>query len=174
MQLQDQLVNRIQGRVAIVGVGNPCRGDDAAGSLAVRQISPGPGVCVIDAQDVPEHYLGQVTAHRPDTIVLIDAVDLGSPPGSVALLEKDQVTLYQPSTHHMPLSLTMSYLEQESHAGVFLIAIQPHQTVFMQPVSEEVAAAAADIAGMLNHILALPRMAAQAMSPGHFNGKKPA
>jgi len=56
MDLQEQLASQIQGNVVIMGIGNPCRGDDAAGSLVARQIRDAPGVRVIDAQDVPEDY----------------------------------------------------------------------------------------------------------------------
>ena len=128
----------IQGNVVVMGIGNPCRGDDAAGSMVAQLISDAPGVRVIDAQDVPENYLRQVVGESPDTVVLIDSVDLDSAPGSVALLDKDEVAGYWPSTHRMPLSLLMDYLERETQARIFLIAIQPRHTAFMQPMSGEV------------------------------------
>ena len=77
---QEQLAE-IQGNVVVMGIGNPCRGDDAAGSLVAQMISDVPGVRVIDAQDVPESYLRQVVGEGPDTVVLIDSVDLEVRPG---------------------------------------------------------------------------------------------
>ncbi len=163
MDLKEQLATGIQGHVVVMGIGNPCRGDDAAGSMLAQRLSdlwhghPGhdvPGVRVIDAQDVPENYFRQVVGERPDTVVLIDSVDLKSAPGSVALLDKDQVEGYWPSTHRVPLSLLMDYLEWETHARIFLIAIQPRQTAFMQPMSGEVHASVASIAGVLNDVFA--------------------
>ncbi len=64
-------------------------------------------MCVIDAQDVPENYLLRVVNQRPDTILLIDSVDMDSAPGSVAFLDRDQMADYWPSTHRMPLSSLM-------------------------------------------------------------------
>ena len=157
MDLREQLATLIQGRVLVMGVGNPCRGDDAAGSLLAQLISDVPGVRVIDAQDVPENYLRQVVGEEPDTVVLIDSVDLDSAPGSVALLDKDQVAGYWPSTHRVPLSLLMNYLERETHARIFLIAIQPRQTAFLQSLSEEVHASVAGIADVLNDVLEVAR-----------------
>jgi len=157
MDLQQHLATAIQGNVVVMGIGNPCRGDDAAGSMVAQQISDAPGVRVIDAQDVPESYFRQVVSEGPDTVVLIDAVDLGSAPGSVALLDKDQVAGYWPSTHRMPLSLLMDYLERETHARIFLIAIQPRHTAFLQPMSGEVHASVASIAGVLNDVFAVAR-----------------
>jgi hydrogenase 3 maturation protease len=161
MDLQEQLASRIQGNVVIMGIGNPCRGDDAAGSLVVRQIRDAPGVRVIDAQDVPEDYLCLVVNHRPDTVVLIDSVDLDSAPGSIALLDKDQMADYWPSTHRVPICLLMNYLERETNGRMFLIAIQPRQTVFLEPMSVEVYSSVARIADVLNSVLEMPRTPAQ-------------
>jgi len=174
MNLQEQLATRIQGNVAIVGIGNPCRGDDAAGSLVARQIRDAPGVRVIDAQDVPEDYLCLVVNQRPDTVVLIDAVDLDSAPGSVALLDKDQVAGYWPSTHRVPICLLMNYLERETNARIFLIAVQPRQTDFLQPVSEEVSSSVARIAAVLNSVLEMPRMLAHSVFTEQSKRKVPA
>jgi hydrogenase 3 maturation protease len=160
MNLQEQLASWIQGTVVILGIGNPCLGDDAAGSLVARRIREAPGVRVIDAQDVPEDYLCLVVNQQPDTVVLLDAVELDSAPGAVAILDKDQMAGYWPSTHRVPLCLLMNYLEQESHARIFLIAIQPRQTGFLEPASAEVQASVAHIADVLNSLLEMPRMAA--------------
>jgi hydrogenase 3 maturation protease len=174
MNLQEQLGTRIQGNVVIVGIGNPCRGDDAAGSLVARQVRDAPGVRVIDAQDVPEDYLCLVVNQRPDTVVLIDSVDLDSAPGSIALLDKDQVAGYWPSTHRVPICLLMDYLERETNARIFLIAIQPRQTVFLEPVSEEVYSSVARIAAVLNSVLEMPRMPAHSVFTDQSKRKVPA
>ena len=152
VDLQEQLAERIRGNVVVMGIGNPCRGDDAAGSMVAQLISDAPGVRVIDTQDVPENNLRQVVGENPDTVVLIDSVDLDSAPGCVALLDKEEVAGYWPSTHRMPLSLLMDYLERETQARIFLIAIQPRHTAFMQPMSGEVHASVASIAELLNDV----------------------
>jgi len=154
MSLEEQLAAWIQGNVVIVGVGNPLRGGDAAGSLVSRQIAASRAVSVIDAQDVPENYVAAVVNCRPDTIVLIDSVDLGSEPGSVALLDRNQIAGYWPSTHRVPLSLLMSVFERETHARVFVIAIQPGHTEFLQAMNDAAGASVAQVAGVLNRALA--------------------
>jgi hydrogenase maturation protease HycI len=161
MNLREQLATGIQGNVVIMGIGNPWRGDDEAGSLVARRINDAPGVRVIDAQDVPEEYLCLAVNGRPDTVVLIDSVDLASAPGCVALLDKDQMAGYWPSTHRVPVCLLMNYLERETKARVFLIAIQPRHTGFLQPMSEEVSSSVAGIAGVLNSVLEMRRVPAQ-------------
>jgi hydrogenase 3 maturation protease len=157
MDLQEQLATVIQGKVVLMGIGNLCRGDDAAGSMVAQKISDAPGVRVIDAQEVPENYLRQVVGEGPNTVVLIDSVDLHSAPGSVAFLDKDQLGGYWPSTHRVPLTLLMDYLERETHARLCLIAIQPRWTGFMQPMSGEVHASVVGIADVLNDVFAQMR-----------------
>jgi len=168
MNFEEQLAACIHGVVAIMGIGNPLRGDDAAGSFVARSVRQTPNACVIDAQDVPEDYLSLVVDHHPDTVVLIDSVDLHSAPGSVALLNTDQMAGYWPSTHRVPLRVLMNYLEQETDARMFLVAIQPGHTAFLKPLSEEVSASVARIAAMLNQALERPRD----ITPGEFTGSR--
>jgi len=164
--LREQLASRIRGTVVVMGIGNPCRGDDAAGGLVVAQIRDAPGVYAIDAQDVPENHWRQVANQRPDTIILVDSVNLYSAPGSVAVLDKDRIAGYWPTTHRMPVGVLMSYFERETHAHIFMIGIQPGQTEFMQSVSAEVQASVAAVADVLNRVLALPRKPAVAARKG--------
>jgi hydrogenase 3 maturation protease len=144
-----------------VGIGNPMRGDDAAGSMVARKIAAMSGVTVIDAEEVPENYLAAVVNRQPDTIVLIDSVDLDSAPGSVAILDREQLAGYGPSTHRVPVSLLMSLFEQETRARVFMIGIQPGHTEFLKPMSESVGTSVGQVAGMLNRVLGAHRDAAQ-------------
>lgn len=155
--MKEQLARWMKGAVVVIGIGNPLRGDDAAGSLVARRIADLPGVCAIDAEEVPESYLAMVVKLQPDTIVFVDSVDMVSAPGSVALLDGDQIAGYWPSTHRVPMGMLMSVLEHETHARVFAIGIQPAQTEFLRPMSDAVAASVEQVTGMLNRALAESR-----------------
>jgi hydrogenase 3 maturation protease len=159
MDFEDKLANGLGGVVVVMGIGNPLRGDDAAGSLVARRIEARPNVCVIDAQDVPEEFVVRVVDQRPDTIVLIDSMDLGSAPGSVAFLGADQLAEYWPSTHRVPLGSLMRIIERETGARVVGIGIQPAHTEFLEPLSDAVAASVAEVADALNAALARGRAA---------------
>ena len=154
MKLQEQLAEALRGTVVVMGIGNPCRGDDGAGSIVAGKTNGAPGVRVIDAQEVPENYLRQVVDWHPDNVVLIDSVNLKSTPGSVAFLERDQTASYWPSTHRLPINLLMNYLERETRARTLLVAIQPDQTAFSQSMSEAVSSSVDAIARILNEIIA--------------------
>ncbi len=157
MTLREELALAIQGRVVLMGMGNPCCGDDAAGSCVAQRIAEAPGVTVIDAQDVPENYLGHAVRQRPDTILLIDCVEMNSEPGSVAVLGGHQAGSYWPSTHRSPVSLLVDYLQGETRARIFLLAIQRHRTGFLEAMSEEVSSSVEVVANVLNEILEIRR-----------------
>ena len=174
MNLREQLLSATQGNVVVMGIGNPCRADDAAGSQVARQIAECPGVHVIDAQDAPENYLCQIEQHQPDAVVMIDSVDLDSAPGSVALLESGRTTGYYPSTHRVPMRLLVSYLERTTHARIFLLAIQPRQTEFLQAMSAEVSSSVEAITDVLNDVLRTRSAPANAGFSGPGKGVVPA
>lgn len=153
MSLHEQLRARLAGRVVVVGVGNPLRSDDAAGCRVAQRLRPRAPGRVFIAGEVPENVLFQVIAEKPDTVVFVDAVDLGSEPGAVALLESDQLSGYCPTTHRVPLRLLMEILRRETGADVFLLAIQPDGVELGSPVSGRVAAAADLLAAALEQSL---------------------
>lgn len=161
MSLEKALAGRLGGQVTVVGVGNPLRGDDGVGPLVAHDLRPVPGLRVVQAEEVPESHLGRITAGPPDTIVVIDAVDLGAAPGSVALLGRGELAGFVPTTHRVPLDLLAAFLAGETRADVLVVAIQPRQTTLgaaMTPAVEEAAGLAAEV---LNRALGDPARAAR-------------
>jgi hydrogenase 3 maturation protease len=138
MSLDEALRPRMRGRVTVVGIGNPLRGDDAAGCLVARGVRSTPGLEVIEAEEVPESHLGAIAASRPTTILLVDAVDLGAAPGSLALVDTADLLRFPPTTHRVPLDLLATWLERETGAEVALLAVQPRGVGWGEPVSPEV------------------------------------
>lgn len=155
MDIWEQLVDALKGRVFIVGIGNLCRGDDAAGSRVAQMIRGAPGVQVIDAQENPENHVGLVVEFRPETVVFIDCVDLKCPPGSVSFLDAKQTLAFWPNTHRIPLSLIFEYLRRATSARIFVIAIQPQQTRLFEPMSVGVRLSVESIAKLLNSVLGM-------------------
>ena len=154
MSLEAALHGRLVGELVIVGIGNPLCGDDAAGSLVARGLRPAPGVRVIDAEEVPENHVGAILATRPKVVLLIDAVDLVSAPGSVAVLEAAELRLHGAWTHRVPLGTLMDVLARETGADVLLLAIQPRQVGLGCAPSAEVEASVALLIETLDGLLA--------------------
>lgn len=152
--LPGALAARLKGKVVLVGLGNWLLGDDAAGCLVARALRGIPGLDAILAEDIPESYLSAVIQGEPDCVVLVDAIDMAAPAGSVALLEPSDLSLYQPSTHRVPLRLIADFIRRDRAADIVVLAIQPHRLDMETRVSPEVAAAAQLLADMIRHAVA--------------------
>ncbi len=126
---ESRLRRRLQGakRIAVVGVGDELNVHDRLGMLAAREIEGLhlDNVGVFLAGTVPESVTGPLRRYKPDAIVLVDAADMGARPGSVALVEPEEIGANLLSTHSLPLSVVMEFLERDTRARVLLIGIQP-------------------------------------------------
>jgi hydrogenase 3 maturation protease len=154
--LEELLSSRLRGDAVVVGIGNPQRGDDVAGSLVARLLMEAqarrriPGMRVIDAEDVPEAFLGPITRPTPDAVVLVDAVELGEAPGAVALLEVEEMAGREAFTHSAPLALLARYVREETGADVFVLGIQPGRREAGALPGSEIVEAAGALARLLD------------------------
>lgn len=98
-----QLKERLKGNVVMVGVGNPLRGDDAVGPALVERLYGKIEADLLDVGEVPESYLSRITDLQPDTVLILDAVDVGAKPGSLAIIETSDLGNLNLSTHKMGL-----------------------------------------------------------------------
>ncbi|MFO8033809.1 MAG: hydrogenase maturation protease [Candidatus Bipolaricaulota bacterium] len=108
---------------AFLGVGNPLRRDDGVGHWVGRQLAT-QGRTVYLAGPTPENILGQVQRDTPDTLVVVDAAELGLPPGSFRRLPQESTPAMLTSTHGLPLTFLLSLL-RNSARSISLIGVQP-------------------------------------------------
>lgn len=128
----------LAGRVCLVGVGNRQRGDDGVGSWFIKRIEGRlPWPC-IDAGMAPENRLEEVVRARPDTILLIDALDFAAPPGACCVLESRDLRGDGLSTHAPSLTLAAAYWQARLSARVFVLGIQPGSTGWRTALSPPV------------------------------------
>jgi hydrogenase 3 maturation protease len=159
--LLDALRPRLGGRVVVMGIGNPERGDDGAGlrvaellAGSLEGVDPdGRRVTVLLAGDVPESFLGPATAARPDVILLVDAADMRAEPGSAALLEPEDLPGGTAFTHRTPLTLVAAFLSLETGADILLLAIQPRSLEWGDPMTPEVEETVRHLADVLAEVL---------------------
>ena len=104
---------------------------------------------VIDAGTSPEIETWRVRELRPDTVLFVDAVDLGAAPGDAAILEPTDLRSTGFDTHRAPLKLTMDYLERELGCTCRLLAVQPRDVRQDAPMCAEVRQSAENLAEML-------------------------
>jgi hydrogenase 3 maturation protease len=114
-------------RLAIIGIGDELNPPDRPGMFAAREIEQQhlPGVTVFLAGTVPESITGSLRRYQPDQVLFLDAADMGAIPGTIAVIEPEQIPATLVSTHALPLSVVMEYVERETGAGVSLLGIQP-------------------------------------------------
>lgn len=130
-------------RKIILGIGNPLGGDDDIGPHVARRLQKKvkevrrQDIIAIDAGPAPEGYTSVIRQHRPEQLILVDAADMGLPPGSVRLLPPDKIKTVSFSTHTMPLSALISYV-QEFCGQVHVIGIQPERTAIGDKLSRVV------------------------------------
>jgi hydrogenase 3 maturation protease len=139
MNLSQTIRELMDGKeTVLLGVGNRWRGDDGVGALLAQQLSSGKKFHVVDGEDMPENYTDRVRAFQPQTIILVDAVESGVPPGDVLVLRAKDLNGYGSSVHHPSLRPLMNYLEAETGAQVVLLGIQRHPEAKSGGLSGEV------------------------------------
>jgi hydrogenase 3 maturation protease len=133
--------------VLVLGVGNELRSDDAAGVRVAEALArtPSPGVEALIAGPSPENSTAAVRQARPRHVVMVDAADMGRPPGTVALIDPADAGGGYPGTHGMSLGLVAAYLRAEIGCGVTLVGIQPRVVDLGEALSPEVAAAVGEV-----------------------------
>ena len=109
-------------------IGNRDGGDDSVGPyisdrLKSKKLS---NIKVIDCGTVPENYTSVVKRENPETLVIIDAVEMGLKPGEIRIVPKEKIGVMTISTHGIPISVIIGYLEQYIKNIIF-IGIQPKE-----------------------------------------------
>jgi len=136
--MDDTFSNILRGKVVTVGMGNALKGDDGAGCALVRKIRGKTNALCIDAGSAPENYLGKIIKEKPDTVLFVDAADIGKSPGNCAFLKKEEILKTGFTTHDMNAGMLIEYLEKETKADIYLLGIQPRSVAFGEGLSEEV------------------------------------
>jgi hydrogenase 3 maturation protease len=134
----ESIGRKLEGKVLILGMGNPLRGDDGAGPYLIKQLTGRVDATLLNGEDEPENLLGQITGIKPDYILIVDSVDLSANPGSVALVEGDQLERRNLFTHKASLKLFIECLKGETGANVLVLGIQPKSIEIGRAISSEV------------------------------------
>jgi hydrogenase 3 maturation protease len=130
------------GKIAILGIGNEIKGDDGLGPAIAKKLSKlftnNEDITIFDGGTVPENYTGSIRKENPSHIILVDAVEMKEEPGHIRVVQKDEIANYNISTHAMPVSFLIKYMENTIDAEIILIGIQPKQMELDQNISKEI------------------------------------
>jgi len=170
MELRTLLQECLTGRVRFVGLGNEDMSDDGLGMALARKLARSGCHAVLLAGTTPERWLGQLADGRADTVVFLDAVEGGTAPGSVVILDTAQLESRFPqiSTHKLSLGLLSHWVESGGVARAWLIGVQPESLAAGNELSPVVAESVEALAVLLETFLGASEPVSQAPceSPG--------
>lgn len=138
----------------IVGIGNDLKADDGVGPYIINQLqSYAPThIELINASTVPENIINDLIEAAPSFILLIDAALMQGTPGEIRLIDKETIGGVAFSTHQLPLTFFIEYLENNLTTTILILGIQPLTHEFTLPLSKPVQTAANKIIQTLTAI----------------------
>jgi hydrogenase 3 maturation protease len=126
-------------KIAVLGIGNDLRTDDGLGPFIVENLGiESPNILVENVGSVPEGFARPLAEFGAERVILIDAADMRKPVGHIEMVTKDRIGGISISTHSMPLSFLMMYLEQETGGQTILLGIQPKSIQFGEGLTQEI------------------------------------
>jgi len=100
-------------RPLLIALGNPLRRDDGVGYYVYKSLSNLKSIPITYCYSL-ELCTDIIAEYKPDTIIILDAIDAGIEPGDL-VFTCDLNTIieeYLPTTHTVPLSLVIRYLKE--------------------------------------------------------------
>ncbi|WP_457612438.1 hydrogenase maturation peptidase HycI [Methanocaldococcus sp.] len=145
MDLYEKLKCWLNGckKLAIIGLGNELKGDDAVGVYILKKFIKEKeyliknNILFINAQTVPDFFLGIIKEFSPTHIIFIDCVLANKNPGEIILVDENSIKSYSYSTHTFPLEVIIKYIKKDSNAKVKIIGVEP-KIIDFSPMSGEV------------------------------------
>ncbi len=131
----------------LMGLGNICRGDDGIGSFIAQNFQSDDWL-VLDCGTTPENFTSLVKKSQPEYLVIVDAAQMNLEPGEFRVIPPEKIDKFYLTTHNIPLSLLISYLDKWV-GKIVLIGIQPERMEDFQRISERVQDSAKNIIEIL-------------------------
>jgi hydrogenase maturation protease len=129
--LYENLLNRLIGVNSLVfmGIGEEKLRDDGLGPYIISELLEysNEKVLFINAGTDPMSRVDDVVNFKPSYLILIDTCTLNKPPGTVAILERENIKEYVPiSTHTIPVHIVIDLIvEKLPELNVFMIGFVP-------------------------------------------------
>jgi len=143
-------------RLAVIGIGQELRGDDAAGLEVVRRLRElmpkREDLLLIEAGPAPENFTGPLRRFHPTQVILVDAALMGASPGGWFFLDWRDTAKVSGSTHMLPVDVLAAYLERELGCTVDLVGIQPYSNGLGEEMSLVVQRSVEQVAQTLSRL----------------------
>jgi len=126
-----ELLSQEEKKVLFVGIGNPLKSDDGAGVYISSKIKKSDHISSLNVEVSIENYIGKINSLNPDILILIDCMEMKSPPGTFKLLPVKMVKDLTFNTHNISLSRLSEFFNMPS----FVLGIQPEKVDFGENIS---------------------------------------
>ena len=122
-------------KMLIVGTGNALRKDDGIGIYIGKQLKEQSEYKVLIAENGLENHTGVINRLQPDKLLIIDAVNLNTEPGSFELLPLSEIKDFTGNTH--TISFT-KLAEMLIVSEIYILGIQPADLSIGTDITEKV------------------------------------
>ena len=130
-KMREKLLDRLKDgkRIVFMGIGEVKMTDDGVGPYIITNLLDysNDKFLFMNASIDPMARIDQIERFNPSHLVLIDTCTLKKPPGTVAILERENIKDYVPiSSHTIPIHVVIDLLKSNIKGlDVFMIGIVP-------------------------------------------------
>lgn len=142
----EKILSEKNKRILFVGIGNVLKSDDGVGVYISSRIANSERILSLSVEVSIENYIGKINSLKPDTLVLVDCMDINSPPGTCRILNPDMIQDLTFNTHNISLKKLSDFFKMP----VFVLGIQPENIEFGENISYIVKKVADQIIKMIN------------------------
>ena len=130
-KMLEQLLTKLKGAVKVVfmGIGEEKLSDDGVGPYIISELLmySKDKFLFINAGVTPMSRIDEIVDFRASHLILLDTCTLKKPPGTVAIIERENIKKFVPiSTHTIPLHIIIDLLlDKLTGLNVFMIGFVP-------------------------------------------------
>ncbi len=153
---QKEIIEEMQKapKIAVLGAGSVLCGDDAAGMIVVEKLEQlaanKPNLITLGGSTAPENFIGVLRSFAPDLLIFVDAAYIDGEVGDIALIDENDITGLNFSTHMLPFGVLLSFIRAEIQCKIKIIGIKPGNMDFGTEASLIIVRAAEQIVETIN------------------------
>jgi hydrogenase 3 maturation protease len=128
-------------------MGNELRGDDAVGLKVTHLLKAcsQSNLSVFDGQTIPDMFIKPICKIKPSHVLIIDAAELKSEPGTWRMLSEEEIDAGLCTTHSLPATDIAKEIAQRCGAKIGFLGIQPKTREVSLSLSDECHKAAQNV-----------------------------
>ena len=154
--LAARLAAAVEPPTAVVAMGSPWRGDDAAALRVADRLRARGLARLFNVETAPESFLVPIGTCGAKSCILVDALDAGASPGDVVLLEPADLEHTDFTTHGLSPKAFLAALAELSGMTLLVLGIQMGPIREGDRVSDAVGRAAEAVAEALGRVCGAP------------------